>query len=241
MSDEKIEEWIKSIDWLNMLAGDDANPELTGKLIAVNRDDVRQHMQAIVTQIADLKAWDVREHFASLKESGMDAHIHEDGWAITTRQVLDELKENAAKLQDEVALYKSALSIAGKRMEELQEELKQEIAENDGVEGRCKVGHHKKFSYMLNEKAGCVACERDQAASMVEELRLQLATAQKAAKLARLISEKIQKELNKHEKNDQQIMTLQTALRKAHLTIHREKRIPICPDHKELLRLAKKK
>jgi hypothetical protein len=38
-----------------------------------------------------------------------------------------------------------------------------ELAEYEGIEGRCPNGHNKKFTYDLNGSVGCVVCEKDEA------------------------------------------------------------------------------
>ena len=41
----------------------------------------------------------------------------------------------------------------------LHKDTKTQLEEADGVDGRCSVGHHKKFTYRLDGKNGCVVCE----------------------------------------------------------------------------------
>lgn len=43
------------------------------------------------------------------------------------------------------------------------EKAERELAESEGVEGRCAIGHNKKFTYELGGETGCVACEREKA------------------------------------------------------------------------------
>jgi hypothetical protein len=45
-----------------------------------------------------------------------------------------------------------------------------ELAEYEGVDGRCPIGHNKKFTYSLQGQIGCVACERDAAKAEVAAL-----------------------------------------------------------------------
>ena len=49
------------------------------------------------------------------------------------------------------------------------ESLRQQLAEYEGVDGRCKRGHNKKFSYRLLGKDGCVACEGEDALQQLAE------------------------------------------------------------------------
>lgn len=53
-------------------------------------------------------------------------------------------------------------------------EAQRQLAEYEGIEGRCSMGHNKKFTYELDGRTGCVACERDEAQRENERLRNKL-------------------------------------------------------------------
>lgn len=54
--------------------------------------------------------------------------------------------------------------------------LMREIAEWEGQDNRCPTGHNRRFTYTLEERAGCVACERDGAEADVKALAEALET-----------------------------------------------------------------
>ena len=48
------------------------------------------------------------------------------------------------------------------------------LAEYEGIEGRCAVGHNKRLTYLLEGRVGCVACERDAAETALAGVRAAL-------------------------------------------------------------------
>ena len=46
-----------------------------------------------------------------------------------------------------------------------------DLREEEGVEGRCQRGHHKKFTYQLNGVNGCMVCQCDELRAALEAER----------------------------------------------------------------------
>ncbi len=61
-----------------------------------------------------------------------------------------------------------------------------ELAEYEGIEGRCPKGHNKKFTYELEGQTGCVVCENDSLTAENERLKFLL---EMAAQTIRLLAE----------------------------------------------------
>ncbi|HEV8642147.1 MAG TPA: hypothetical protein VGV13_13690 [Methylomirabilota bacterium] len=58
---------------------------------------------------AQKEAWDVRGFFDALKDSGLEAITHEDGWALTTPTVLDDMRARISALEADLAAMRGAL------------------------------------------------------------------------------------------------------------------------------------
>lgn len=90
-------------------------------------------------------------------------------------QSLEVHRADGYRLGEESARERiTALETAQMReIERLQTALREtraEIAEYEGMEGRCSVGHNKRLTYTIQENiTGCVACERDEALTALRE------------------------------------------------------------------------
>jgi hypothetical protein len=76
----------------------------------------------------------------------------ERGIRTTAWKLMLETEQDLA-VQGEISTLKAECAALEKENAEL-------IAEQLGIEGRCPVGHNKKFTYELKGQLGCVACEK---------------------------------------------------------------------------------
>ena len=87
---------------------------------------------------------------------------------------VDDLKHDNGRLYASLNGEANARIEAEAKVESLAAALaesRREVARYEGTEGRCPVGHNKRFTYQLSGAIGCVACDRDKAQQEVAGLR----------------------------------------------------------------------
>ena len=147
-------------------------------------DEARVRAEALFTQLC---AWDAMSGAAGefvTKEiaKALDAHTADlrDEIALLTGQVAGQVRATEA-VRATANGWERAYSDEFTTSTKLRADVESErtarldaegaLAEYEGIEGRCAVGHNKRLTYLLEGRVGCVACERDAAETALAGVR----------------------------------------------------------------------